>query len=89
MGQAFSIQGWQMRLTATQEINSLPLHIYKEEGESHLKPCAETMLSQRAAEQIMDKGLMPLLSFFNQDMVRFGRFQSIADPPTRLAGPWS
>jgi type VI secretion system protein ImpC len=89
IGQAFSIQGWQMRLSSAQEINSLPLHIYKEEGESHLKPCAEIMLSQRAAEHIIERGFMPLLSFFNQDMVRFARFQSMADPPTSLVGRWS
>lgn len=89
LGQSFSRQGWQMRLGSTQEINSLPLHVYKENGESLLKPCAEILLSQRAAERIIDKGFMPLLSFVNQDMVRLGRFQSIGDPPTRLAGPWN
>jgi type VI secretion system protein ImpC len=89
IGQSFSVQGWQVQPGSIQEINSLPLHVYREEGESHLKPCAEIMLSQRAAEQIIDKGLMPLLPFFNQDTVRLGRFQSIADPPTRLSGPWS
>jgi type VI secretion system protein ImpC len=88
IGQAFSIQGRQLRLTSSQEINSLPLHVYKVEGESYLKPCAETMLSQRAAEIIIDQGLMPLLSYLNQDMARLGRFQSISDPPSRLAGPW-
>ncbi|NOR24976.1 MAG: hypothetical protein GQ542_11395, partial [Desulforhopalus sp.] len=89
LGQSFSAQGWQMRPGSVLEINSLPLHLYKEAGESHLKPCAEIMLSQRGAEEIIDKGLMPLLSFLNQDTVRLGRFQSIADPLTRLAGPWS
>ena len=88
IGQNFSLQGWQMRLTGTLEINSLPLHVYKDEGESHLKPCAEVMLSQRAAEHIIEEGMMPLLSFFNQDRIRLGRFQSIADPPAQLAGPW-
>ncbi|MCP4342506.1 MAG: hypothetical protein GY799_27405 [Desulfobulbaceae bacterium] len=89
IGQSFSVQGWQMQPGRVQEINSLPLHVYREGGESQLKPCAEITLSQRAAELIIDKGLMPLLSFLNQDMVRLGRFQSIADPPTRVFGPWS
>ncbi len=89
LGQSFSGQGWSMRPGSVLEINSLPLHLYKEARETHLKPCAEIMLSQRGAELIIDKGLMPLLSFLNQDTVRLGRFQSIADPLTRLAGPWS
>jgi type VI secretion system protein ImpC len=88
LGQAFSLHGRQMQPGSVLEINSLPLHVYKEKGESHLKPCAETLLSHRAAEQMMEKGLMPLISFLNQDMVRLGRFQSIADPLSRLAGPW-
>ena len=66
----------------------LPLHIFKEHGESHRKPCAETLLSQRAAEAILEKGAMPLLSFLNQDTVRLARFQAIADPLTQLAGRW-
>lgn len=89
LGQTFTMQGRQMRLGSVLDINFLPLHVYKDAGESHLKPCAEIMLSQRAAEQVLDKGLMPLLSVLNQDAVRLGRFQSIADPLTRLAGPWS
>jgi len=89
LGQSFSLQGWQMQPGSAQEINSLPLHVYQQDGESFLKPCAEILMSQRAAENIMDKGFMPLLSFVNQDKVRLGRFQSIADPPTLLEGPWS
>jgi type VI secretion system protein ImpC len=88
LAQTFSLQGSQMQPGAVMEINSLPLHVYRKEDESHLNPCAEILLSHRAAKQMMEKGLMPLLSFLNQDKVRLGRFQSIADPPSRLAGPW-
>ncbi len=88
LAQTFSLQGSQMQPGSVLEINSLPLHVYMEEGQSYLNPCAEILLSHRAAEQIMEKGLMPLLSFLNQDMVRLGRFQSIADPLSRLAGLW-
>lgn len=88
LGQAFTRKGWQMQPGSVLEIDSLPLHVYKKDGESFSTPCAETLLSQRAAELIMEKGLMPLISFLNRDMVRLGRFQSIADPLCRLAGPW-
>ena len=89
LGQAFSRQGWRMRPGEVDEIASLPLHVYQQDGESRTKPCAEVVLTQRAAELIMERGFMPLLSFVNQDRVRLARFQSIAEPPTRLAGPWS
>jgi type VI secretion system protein ImpC len=64
------------------------LHIYETEGESHIKPCAETLLTMRAAEIILEKGLMPLLSLRGRDTVRLGRFQSIADPLKSLSGRW-
>jgi type VI secretion system protein ImpC len=88
IAEAFSQAGWDFRPGMIQEIAGLPLHVYKQDGESRLKPCAEALLSQRAAEVILDHGLMPLLSFINQDSVRLARFQSIADPPSALLGRW-
>jgi type VI secretion system protein ImpC len=88
LAQAFNQYGWNLRDGLIQEISGLPLHIYKEQGESRTKPCAETVLTQRAAEAILDQGLMPLLSFIHQDIVRLARFQSLADPPKSLRGRW-
>ena len=89
LAQAFSRYGWNLRPGIIQDIEGLPLYIYKEEGESRVKPCAEVVLTERAAEIILDKGLMPLLCFRNQDIIRLARFQSIADPLTSMAGRWS
>jgi type VI secretion system protein ImpC len=88
IAQAFSQYGWNFHPGIIQEIGGLPLHFYKEQGESRVKPCAETVLTQRAAEAILDHGIMPLLSFLNQDNVRLARFQSFADPPSPLLGRW-
>ena len=88
IGQAFSRNGWQFQLGEILDVNGLSLHMYKENGEVKIKPCAEVLMTQKAAEQILDQGLMPLLSFKEQDKVRLARFQSIADPLTRLSGPW-
>jgi len=89
LGQAFSVYGWDMRSGAVQDVSGLPLHIYKETGETRIKPCAEVVLTERAAEIILDKGFMLLLSFRDQDTIRLARFQSLALPPTRLAGKWN
>jgi predicted component of type VI protein secretion system len=67
----------------------LPIHIYTLEGESRTKPCAEVLMTQTAAEEMMEKGFMPLASLKDQPIVRLVRFQSVADPPTALAGRWS
>jgi type VI secretion system protein ImpC len=88
LAEAFNQHGWGFRPGRVQEIGDLPLHVYKEEGESKMEPCAEAFLSQRAAEIILDKGFMPLLSFRDRDAIRLARFQSIADPLTALAGRW-
>ena len=88
LGKSFTLNGWDMRAHMIQDIEKLPLHIYKENGETKIKACAEMVMTERAAATIMEKGFMPLLSFVNQDKVRLGRFQSITDPPTQLAGRW-
>jgi len=88
LGQSFSRSGWDLQPGAVLDIDGLPLHVYKEGGESMIKPCAEVVFTEQAAETIIEKGIMPLLSFKSQDMARLARFQSIADPPTGLNGRW-
>jgi type VI secretion system protein ImpC len=89
LGQAFSNYGWGLRPGVFQEVDRLPVHVYPIDGESQVKPCAEAWLTVRAAETILGKGVMPLLSVQGQDAVRLGRFQALADPAKPLAGRWS
>ncbi len=88
LGEAFSRYGWRMRPGIVQEIESLPAHIYKADGASELKPCAEILLTESAAELLMDRGFMPLASIKGSDRVRLVRFQSLAKPAAPLAGKW-
>jgi type VI secretion system protein ImpC len=88
LAQAFSQEGWDLRPGVVQEIEGLPLHVYRERGESRITPCAEVLLTEQAAEMILDKGFMPLLNIKNRDLIRLGRFQSLTDPPSPLAGRW-
>ncbi|MDQ3686627.1 MAG: type VI secretion system contractile sheath large subunit, partial [Acidobacteriota bacterium] len=88
LAQSFSESGWDLRPGQLLDVEDLPLHVYEEGGESQLKPCAETVLTERAAEAILDRGLMPLLSFKNEDRARLAGFRSLATPPTSLAGRW-
>ncbi len=89
LGEAFSESGWEMRPGEIGEISGLPAHVYRADGESHLKPCAEALLTEDAAEAILDRGLMPLMSIKGADTIRMPRFQSIAMPAAPLAGRWS
>jgi type VI secretion system protein ImpC len=70
------------------EIPGMPLHLYEAEGQTRAQPCAEVLLSERAAHRLLDVGLMPLVSLKDRDAVRLLRFQSVAEPATALAGPW-
>ena len=88
MAQAFEGHGWAFRPGVYSEIGGLPLHIYRAEGESRVKPCAEVLLTESAAERILEMGLMPLVSLKDQATVRLVRFQSIASPLSPLMGRW-
>jgi len=75
---------------SVKEIEGLPLHVYQDDsGESVTKPCAEAWLTEDAAERLLDEGLMPVVSYKNQDRIRLVRFQSLASPPTALIGRWN
>ena len=88
LAQAFGQYGREMRPGAYAEIDGLPLHTYREDGESQVKPCAEVLCTEDALEQILEHGLMSLVSLKNRDAVRLVRFQSVSDPPRALAGRW-
>lgn len=88
LAQSFSEAGWEMRPGTVTQIDKLPLHVYGKPGESASKPCAEILLTEDAAERLLEEGLIPLVSFKDRDLVRVMRFQSIADPLRELAGRW-
>jgi type VI secretion system protein ImpC len=89
LGESFLRHGWAMRPGANDTIDGLPLHVYKEDGESHLKPCAEVLLTEEAAIFLLERGFMPLVWFKDSDRVRVLRFQSVAEPLAPLAGRWT
>jgi type VI secretion system protein ImpC len=88
LGMAFREFGWALTGGLGSYLTGIPMHIYESEGERRVTPCAETYLTERAMEQIIGKGLMPVISTKGEDAVQVPRFQSIADPPAPLAGPW-
>ncbi len=89
LAQSFSEQGWELRPGALVEISGLPIHIYTQDGESRSKPCAEVLMTVTAAEEMLARGFMPLVSLKDQPIIRLVRFQSFADPLGMLAGRWS
>jgi len=88
LGEAFSRYGWRMRPGVVQDIEGLPAHVYKVDGASEMKPCAEIWMTESAAELLLERGFMPLASVKGSDRVRLVRFQSLAKPAMPLAGKW-
>ena len=89
LAQSFVEAGWEMRAGTATEVDKLPLHVYRRDGQPESKPSAEVLLTDDAVERIVEEGLIPLISFKDRDIVRVARFQSIADPPRAPAGRWS
>lgn len=89
LGQTFTQYGWNFQSGLIQDIEGLPLYVYKQKGESLTKPCAEVVFTERAIEIVLDKGIMPLLSYKNKNTLRIARFQSLAYPSTNISARWT
>lgn len=89
LANSFTQSGWEMKRRFSQDVEDLPLYVYKENGETKTKSCAETLMTQAAAERILEQGLMPLISFRDTDRVKLGRFQSISRNDESLQGRWN
>ena len=87
---SYSASGWdEMGGRLEQDVEGLPLHMYKTDGETIYTPCAEIQMTDKGVEKLMEFGLTPLISYRAMDKVRIGRHQSIADPVTGLRGKWN
>jgi type VI secretion system protein ImpC len=89
LARSFASAGWEMRPGRHQDLEGLPLYLFDDDGETIAQPCAEALLTERAAQRLLEHGLMPLASMKGDDSARLVRFQSIARPLAALTGPWS
>jgi type VI secretion system protein ImpC len=82
-GEAFASEGWSLRPRL--DVPGLPFHVVRAHGEVTAKPCAEAVLSARAVDRILGRGVMAVQSMKDGDAVRLARMQSIAEPLAALA----
>jgi type VI secretion system protein ImpC len=68
------------------ELDDLPAHTRRINGETVLQPCAEVLLPLGTGEVVSRHGIIPMLSYSGRNAVRVMSVQSIADPPGALAG---
>jgi len=88
IARAFGRAGWRLREAIDPDLSGLPLYLYRANGETKAQPCAETLLTERAALRMLELGPMALASMRDRDAVRLVRLQSVADPPAPLAARW-
>ena len=88
LAQAFSRSGWGLRSAMSPELEDLPVHVFDEDGESRMTPCAEVILDPSVAEAVASRGLVPLYSLPQRDAVQIPRLFSLSAADSSLAGPW-
>ena len=89
LAQSFREHEWEMGNKLKQDLDGLPQHIYKLDGETVYTPCAEVQLTDVGCDNLMEYGLMPLVSYKNTDHVKLARFQSVTEPVTKLKARWN
>ena len=89
LARAFAENGDEMEPGDCLDLDDMPACTVGEGDEQSLVPAAEAFLSERAADAMLGRGLMPILSWRNRNVARLVRFQSISDPPAPLKGPWA
>lgn len=88
LAQTFEQRGWHIKREFCRDLDNLPLHLYKDDGEAKTKSPAEVTLTQNNCEKLLEQGLMPLVAFRNSDKVMLARFQSISSSQPSLGGRW-
>jgi type VI secretion system protein ImpC len=88
LGQSFERAGWQLRPGTVLDIDGLPLHLLRSAGSADVLPCAESLMTDRAAARLVAQGLTPLATLKDQGALRLVRVQSMAQPTAPLAGGW-
>ena len=85
----FTKTGGGCSCTAGTVLDDLPIFGFERDGEYRLQPCAETLLSRRAAERILSAGLMPLLTVKGTGTAQLAAWRSVAASGGTLAGRWA
>lgn len=89
LAKSYRAFGWDMGgVNYVRELERLAVCYLQVDGESRMKPCAESWMTDVIAERLLEAGLMPLIAIKDSDRVRIARFQAIAEPVTALGGRW-
>ena len=88
LARAFSEFRWHFGGRLSEDIDGLPMHVYRADGQTEATLSAESRLSERDADILSTLGVVPVVPFKDQGRVRLVGFRSIADPSRPLKGRW-
>lgn len=90
LAQAFAEAGRPVQPGIRLQLDGLPAFSYTDaDGQRRLLPCAEALLPERAVDEILARGLIPLVSHRDLPRIQVAAFPSLAKPAAPLQGPWS
>lgn len=89
VGEAFLDRGWQIAGRVPLDVGSLPYFTYRRGPETVAMPCAETIMSERVARDLLSRGIIPVAWMRDTDSVRLVDLRSVAHPPAPLAAAWA
>jgi type VI secretion system protein ImpC len=85
LAEAFTTDPEELESRQGGEVDGLPIHKFTSDGEVQVKPCAEAWLNERAAQAILQQGIMPVLSVRGRAAVQLLTLRAISNPPMPLA----
>jgi type VI secretion system protein ImpC len=68
-------------------LEGLPAHTYKHDSEWVMTPCAEVFMTETQVLALIDRGLMPLVSYKDRPLVRLAGFRAITSAPLPFSIP--
>lgn len=86
---AFSNSGWDLRQSLEHDVTGLPVHFHSVDGVTVAKPCGEFLMTESACQQLIEMGLMPVVTFRDSDRIKMPSFLSVSSGGDRLNGRWS
>jgi len=62
-------------------LDHLPAHTYKKDSEWIMTPCGEFFMTETQVLALIDRGLMPLVSYKDRPLVRLAGFRAVTGKP--------
>lgn len=88
LGRSFAEHGWSLMRGLEPEVAGLPFGVLGRGASARTVGPGEGPVTVRAAETLLERGVMPVAPLKDTDRVRLVRLQSAADPVAALLGRW-